>query len=121
MLLHGDYHESLYSQPQILANPKIALLHAYLGLSGFGPVMPVPSTPLEALRSRWQSAAEAFCAERGLTPSLLGVVVSELQHEGEELPAGVHKFKQVIDSWGYLCCGLLDHSSLVVVHCFFQV
>eukprot|EP00878_Enallax_costatus_P000521 GHUV01000616.1.p1 GENE.GHUV01000616.1~~GHUV01000616.1.p1 ORF type:complete len:437 (+),score=146.12 GHUV01000616.1:1904-3214(+) len=64
-------------------------------VAGAGPVMPPPSTPLEVLRSRWQSAAEAFCAERGLTPSLLGVVVSELQYQDEELPAGVHKFKQV--------------------------
>jgi hypothetical protein len=62
---------------------------------GFGPVLPAPSTPLETLRTQWQSAAEVFCAQRGLAPSLLGVVVSELQYEGEELPAGVHKYKQV--------------------------
>ena len=51
---------------------------------------------LLAARQAWQSAAEAFCAQRGLSPSLLGVVVSELQQqEAGELPPGVHKFKQV--------------------------
>eukprot|EP00879_Flechtneria_rotunda_P004696 GHRR01004960.1.p1 GENE.GHRR01004960.1~~GHRR01004960.1.p1 ORF type:complete len:884 (+),score=323.86 GHRR01004960.1:843-3494(+) len=60
-----------------------------------GAIIPGPSTPLESLRSRWQAAAEAFCATRGLAPSLLGVVVSELQDDTTDLPPGVHKFKQV--------------------------
>eukprot|EP00775_Hariotina_reticulata_P008232 gene8232-8422_t len=55
-----------------------------------------PQTPLEELRLAWQSAAETFCAGRGISPSLLGVVVSELQdnEDGATLPPGVHKFKQ---------------------------
>jgi hypothetical protein len=58
-------------------------------------------TPLEELRLAWQSAAETFCASRGLSPSLLGVVVSELQEDdgSSDLPPGVHKFKQVGGWW----------------------
>lgn len=82
-------------------------------------------TPLEVLRSRWQSAAEALCAHHALNPSLLGVVVSELLPEAtgttaegggvgvgvsgggvgggegvqqqQQLPAGVQHFRQVQD------------------------
>lgn len=96
--------------------PHVQQQHPYpaiVTVAGAGPVLPAPSTPLETLRSRWQSAAEAFCAQRGLTPSLLGVVVSELQHEGEELPAGVHKFKQVQHSRLLVNnCSLLQHCIL---------
>lgn len=65
-----------------------------------GPALPGPSTPLESLRGRWQAAAEQFCSSRGLAPSLVGVVVSELQNEDTELPPGVHKFKQVREEGG---------------------
>ncbi|KAF8068396.1 hypothetical protein HT031_002085 [Scenedesmus sp. PABB004] len=58
------------------------------------PTLPSPSSPLEALRGRWQAAAEGFCAARGLPANLVGVVVSELADEGGELPPGVHRFKQ---------------------------
>jgi hypothetical protein len=56
-----------------------------------------PHTPLEALRARWQSAAEALCAQQGLNPSLLGVVVSEVVEGEADLPAGVQQFRQVQD------------------------
>jgi hypothetical protein len=67
--------------------------------------VPAQSTPLEALRSSWQAAAEALCAARGLPPSLLGVVVSDVVADGGEtngggpelLPAGVHHYRQVQD------------------------
>jgi hypothetical protein len=57
------------------------------------------ASPLESVRARWQSAAETLCAQQGLNPSLLGVVVSEvLQPEGySELPAGVQHLRQVQD------------------------
>lgn len=84
--------------------------------AGFGPVLPAPSTPLETLRARWQSAAEVFCAQRGLAPSLLGVVVSELQHEGEELPAGVHKYKQVSAQLIIACSRQLQQQSAGCEH-----
>jgi hypothetical protein len=58
-------------------------------------VLPGSCTPLESLRGCWQAAAEQFCAARGLPASLLGVVVSELKEEAEEVPPGVHKYKQV--------------------------
>lgn len=68
-------------------------------------ITPGQHTRLEALRSRWQSAAEALCSHQGLNPSLLGVVVSEvLGHTDasgpaavEQLPAGVQHFRQVQD------------------------
>jgi hypothetical protein len=50
--------------------------------------------PLEVLRVRWQTAAEALCAARGYNPSLLGVVVSECAQDDIELPPGCHKLKQ---------------------------
>lgn len=60
---------------------------------------PSQPSPLEYLRGRWQSAAEALCAQQGLNPSLLGVIVSEVvEAEGVgELPAGVQHFRQVQD------------------------
>jgi len=59
---------------------------------------PSQPSPLESLRGRWQSAAEALCAQQGLNPSLLGVIVSEVvEAEGVELPAGVQHFRQVQD------------------------
>lgn len=61
------------------------------------PLTGLPHTPLESLRARWQSAAEALCAQHGLNPSLLGVVVSEVVDTEGELPAGVQHFKQVQD------------------------
>jgi hypothetical protein len=57
----------------------------------------VPQTPLEVLRARWQSAAEALCSQQGLNPSLLGVVVSEVVEGEADLPAGVQQFRQVQD------------------------
>jgi len=58
--------------------------------------LPTPHTP-------WRSGARAgslllrpCVTARGLSPSLLGVVVSELlEGDAAELPPGVHKFKQV--------------------------
>ncbi|KAF6259447.1 hypothetical protein COO60DRAFT_1460173 [Scenedesmus sp. NREL 46B-D3] len=41
--------------------------------------------------------SEQFCAVRGLPPSLLGVVVSELRDDAPDVPPGVHKYKQVQD------------------------
>lgn len=73
-----------------------SLAAAAAGGGDAGVVLPGASTPLESLRGRWQAAAEAFCAGRGLPASLLGVVVSELQEEAE-VPPGVHKLKQVQD------------------------
>eukprot|EP00882_Tetradesmus_deserticola_P001422 GHRQ01001538.1.p1 GENE.GHRQ01001538.1~~GHRQ01001538.1.p1 ORF type:complete len:205 (+),score=97.41 GHRQ01001538.1:47-616(+) len=62
-----------------------------------GAALPGASTLLESLRGRWQAAAEQFCAVRGLPPSLLGVVVSELRDDAPDVPPGVHKYKQVQD------------------------
>lgn len=57
------------------------------------------NTPLETLRARWQSAAEALCAQHGLNLSLLGVLATEIvQADGAaELPTGVQHFSQVQD------------------------
>lgn len=66
--------------------------------------MPQHTSPLESLRARWQGAAEALCSSRGLSPSLLGVVVSDVLADAgggnggasaAELPPGVHQFRQV--------------------------